>query len=582
MVDYATSLINAVKRIRQVYQPLFDRMPALLKSRRQLLKQDDNEPRRAREILESAAAQVPLNTRSIEVAASKFAHRTSTWQRVQMGRQTEAALGIDIQTADPEIAGLIDGFVHENVSLIKNLPSEVALRVERVVMQGTMKGQLWGDMARQLENQFAFGRNRAKLIAVDQIGKLYSNITKARHKEIGVGSYIWQTVNDERVRPEHRTRQGEKFSWKTPPSDGHPGEPIRCRCFPDPVFDDIFAELGKTEPIVKPPTVVRPKRAAKVKPVPVAPLRPPVVKPVPLPRVAITKPLVPSVTLVQKPTPIKLVPTVKPPRPGAERAGDIERAIGEVGGLDTGVGNPASQVIRDAFDGMVSKYGFHNSGKEAGFASQVETRDLPGAMGDYNVQNGKIRIRPDVLKKAKDFFRDLKNGVLTSPENVFELTDRLQSVRTIVHETIHGHGPRLSNVDRGAGLRVEEVVTEVAARKITREHFGFEKMPSLQVNISHGSYQREIDEMVSDIASIREESRDQATSRLELAAMKFKTRSDKFISIEEKVGAFVADLGLTGHEVSLMEDTIKDRGWVRTKVQDKTKASPKIRGMTSL
>jgi SPP1 gp7 family putative phage head morphogenesis protein len=42
---------------------------------------------------------------------------------------------------------------------------------------------------------------------------------------------------DDRVRPLHADRQGLIFRWDKPPSDGHPGMAIRCRCVADPVID---------------------------------------------------------------------------------------------------------------------------------------------------------------------------------------------------------------------------------------------------------------------------------------------------------------------------------------------------------
>jgi SPP1 gp7 family putative phage head morphogenesis protein len=80
--------------------------------------------------------------------------------------------------------------------------------------------------------------NRAKLIAQDQTLKLHSKMSQERLKDIGVTKYIWRTVGDNRVRPHHRDRNGKTYSWNKPPSDGHPGQPVRCRCRAEPVFED--------------------------------------------------------------------------------------------------------------------------------------------------------------------------------------------------------------------------------------------------------------------------------------------------------------------------------------------------------
>jgi SPP1 gp7 family putative phage head morphogenesis protein len=59
-----------------------------------------------------------------------------------------------------------------------------------------------------------------------------------RVKLAGVTEYIWSTTKDNRVRKEHQAREGKTFSYDNPPSDGNPGEPIRCRCVASPVFTD--------------------------------------------------------------------------------------------------------------------------------------------------------------------------------------------------------------------------------------------------------------------------------------------------------------------------------------------------------
>lgn len=55
---------------------------------------------------------------------------------------------------------------------------------------------------------------------------------------------------DERERAHHVDREGKQFDWDNPPDDGHPGEPILCRCYAEAVFPE-FEDLGRddAEPI---------------------------------------------------------------------------------------------------------------------------------------------------------------------------------------------------------------------------------------------------------------------------------------------------------------------------------------------
>jgi hypothetical protein len=45
--------------------------------------------------------------------------------------------------------------------------------------------------------------------------------------------YIWRSLHDNKVRPEHKANDGKLFSASNPPSTGNPGDDYGCRCFAD-------------------------------------------------------------------------------------------------------------------------------------------------------------------------------------------------------------------------------------------------------------------------------------------------------------------------------------------------------------
>ncbi len=98
------------------------------------------------------------------------------------------------------------------------------------------------DLADLLQGRTGVAESRAMLIARDQTTKLNGALNEIRQTEAGVTSYTWSTSLDERVRDEHSEREGEVFDWDSPPEDGHPGEPIQCRCVAIPVVEE-FAGL---------------------------------------------------------------------------------------------------------------------------------------------------------------------------------------------------------------------------------------------------------------------------------------------------------------------------------------------------
>ncbi len=54
--------------------------------------------------------------------------------------------------------------------------------------------------------------------------------------------YLWRTVRDGHVRPEHAWREGRMFRWSEKLPGGHPGEDYNCRCWAEPYSVDYKTE----------------------------------------------------------------------------------------------------------------------------------------------------------------------------------------------------------------------------------------------------------------------------------------------------------------------------------------------------
>jgi SPP1 gp7 family putative phage head morphogenesis protein len=128
------------------------------------------------------------------------------------------------------------------VALIKSIPQQYFGDIEKRITAGVRSGTRWEDLAQELQDRYDVSESRAALIARDQVGKFYGELNEVRQTALGVKSFIWRTANDERVREEHADLEGETFDWDTPPSEGIPGEAVNCRCFAEPVLDDLLSE----------------------------------------------------------------------------------------------------------------------------------------------------------------------------------------------------------------------------------------------------------------------------------------------------------------------------------------------------
>lgn len=263
--SYAQRIAGMVD-VRQAYEPLLRELPGLLSSARGE-RMDAGESARLRKLAKEAEQRLKdqLNEPALDALAREFAAKTSTHQRVQLNKQVHAALGADIFAGEPNLSTTFDAFADENVALITKISSQVAAEIETMVTRAVTDGKLSKDLSADLQKAFGFPAQRAQLIATDQIGKLYGQLNAQRQQALGVARFIWRTASDSRVRPEHVARNGKEYEYAHPPDGELPGTPIRCRCYGEPIFDDLLAPGDKA------PLPSAPAPAPKAKPVKATP-----------------------------------------------------------------------------------------------------------------------------------------------------------------------------------------------------------------------------------------------------------------------------------------------------------------------
>ena len=242
--SYYGALRAIMLRVRRAFDPLLAALPNILRASANARK-DATESDQVSALIadvEKSVANV-VNQKDIAELAERYARTTAGYQKEQLARQTQAALGINVITQDRGLATRVNGFAAENASLIKSLSRETISAIEKAALRAVQDGKLYSDLQKEISDRFDIADNRARLIARDQIGKLYGQINASRQKDLGISKFIWRTVNDGRVREEHEDREGEIYSYDDPPDGELPGEPIQCRCSAEPVFDDILNDV---------------------------------------------------------------------------------------------------------------------------------------------------------------------------------------------------------------------------------------------------------------------------------------------------------------------------------------------------
>jgi SPP1 gp7 family putative phage head morphogenesis protein len=192
--------------------------------------------------LNDLLASMDDHSRALWQAAREYGAQTAAFNAQQFHAMVRRALSVDIFKAEPWLIPEMQAWEIENLRLIRSIPAQHVERLQGTIVRAVREGQPTSDVVKEIRAVSDATESRAELISVDQIGSLNGQLTQYRQQGIGVKSYRWTGVLDRRERPLHVAREGQVFRWDQPPSDGHPGMPIRCRCWASaimPALEDI-------------------------------------------------------------------------------------------------------------------------------------------------------------------------------------------------------------------------------------------------------------------------------------------------------------------------------------------------------
>lgn len=172
---------------------------------------------------------------------------TDKLQQREHQKQMKSLFGLPVILPEPWKQTLMEGFIKDNVSMVKSLNADEVIALEGVVSGGIRRGLKVEDIRREISKKLDVDKNRAAFIARDQVGKLFGELSQHRQQGVGIKEYTWSTSNDERVRPAHRELNDTVQSWDKPPvvepktqRRAHPGQDFQCRCQPIPVLPKEF------------------------------------------------------------------------------------------------------------------------------------------------------------------------------------------------------------------------------------------------------------------------------------------------------------------------------------------------------
>ena len=130
--------------------------------------------------------------------------------------------------------------IEANTALIKSLPLEAAIKAGELAHESLVTGMRADDIVARLYGIGGATKSRVQVIALTEVSKAHTALTKARAEDVGSEGYIWRSIRDGATRPSHRAMEGKFVKWSEPPTldgmKGHAGEFPNCRCYPEPVI----------------------------------------------------------------------------------------------------------------------------------------------------------------------------------------------------------------------------------------------------------------------------------------------------------------------------------------------------------
>ncbi len=168
----------------------------------------------------------------VERSAMAAGKRVSVHGRREAGRMMRVVIPNDIRSDVSIVA-----FAQNNIQALRKIGRAQVDFVRASIAEYKDGNSLRAD----IEGTLWVARNRAKLLARDQVQKFHAQTIQEWSLAAGSRRFIWCTVKDERTRPGHSELDGKTFEWANPPSTGGregnnlPGQAIFCRCASIPV-----------------------------------------------------------------------------------------------------------------------------------------------------------------------------------------------------------------------------------------------------------------------------------------------------------------------------------------------------------
>jgi uncharacterized protein with gpF-like domain len=164
----------------------------------------------------------------------RWALKVEQVHRGKWVRSVMSATDVNLDTVltAGDVNDTIDASLNWNVSLIRDVSSELQKRVANSVFAGFQRRAPAPEIAKEITEATGMARARARRISADQTTKLGAQLNRARQLQAGITKFMWIHSSKRHPRSWHLLRDRKVYDWKNSgiPADDMPSIPPFCGC----------------------------------------------------------------------------------------------------------------------------------------------------------------------------------------------------------------------------------------------------------------------------------------------------------------------------------------------------------------
>lgn len=174
----------------------------------------------------------------LEAISQKVLAKLDKKAKLEFYERVAGKTGIDVQSliAKEGLKSTTNALMAETAQWIQTLRDDTFQKFTNNTLFAMSQGESLDTIVKQFDDIVIERKNHAKFLARNQVQNYNSITTKLRAQNLGITKAVWETAEDDRVRPSHAQRQGKEFDLAEglySSIDGlHliPGVDYNCRC----------------------------------------------------------------------------------------------------------------------------------------------------------------------------------------------------------------------------------------------------------------------------------------------------------------------------------------------------------------